>query len=255
MNIIKHHRWTRKECEIESLKFNTRNEFIKNSRNAYSASNRNGWLDEICSHMNPKYKKWTKEKCAQESLKFSTIREFQISSKVAYNKSLKNGWLDELCSHMKKSGSKYKRCIYAIEFPYNIVYIGLTYNMNLRYHKHLIDPKSSVFKHIKLTGLIPIVRQISDYINVDDASKLEGLKKDEYIKEGWGILNISKCGSIGGSFLKWSKEICQEEALKYNTRNEFKLNSPKAYNAARRNKWINEICCHMKFVYNYKKII
>jgi hypothetical protein len=43
----------------------------------------------------------------------------------------------------------------------------------------------------------------------------------------------------------WSFEMCREEALKYNTKYEFKLNSV-AYSAASKKKWINQICSHMK---------
>ena len=46
----------------------------------------------------------------------------------------------------------------------------------------------------------------------------------------------------------WTKEHCQEEALKYNTRGEFYNNSKNAYNTAIRNKWIDDICSHMKFI-------
>ena len=45
--------------------------------------------------------------------------------------------------------------------------------------------------------------------------------------------------------VKWTKEKCAEEALKYKSRSEFKKKSPHAYHAARRNKWIDEICAHM----------
>jgi len=43
----------------------------------------------------------------------------------------------------------------------------------------------------------------------------------------------------------WTFEKVKEEALKYKTRKEFRLNSPKAYDAAVRNKWIEELCKHM----------
>jgi len=43
----------------------------------------------------------------------------------------------------------------------------------------------------------------------------------------------------------WTFEKVKTEALKYMTRNEFKINSITAYNKAIKNKWINEICFHM----------
>lgn len=44
----------------------------------------------------------------------------------------------------------------------------------------------------------------------------------------------------------WTKELCHEEALKYDTKNKFKINSPAAYGFAYRNGFIDEICSHMK---------
>jgi len=44
---------------------------------------------------------------------------------------------------------------------------------------------------------------------------------------------------------KWTYLACKKEALKFKTRSEFNLNSGSAYNAAKRNKWFNEICSHM----------
>lgn len=43
----------------------------------------------------------------------------------------------------------------------------------------------------------------------------------------------------------WTKENCQEEALKYNYRVEFQDAPSGAYQAALKNEWIDEICSHM----------
>ena len=58
------------------------------------------------------------------------------------------------------------------------------------------------------------------------------------------------------SNFKWSKEKCQEEALKYNHRIDFKNNSKGAYSSARLNCWLDEICFHMIPLGNkYKRLI
>jgi hypothetical protein len=54
----------------------------------------------------------------------------------------------------------------------------------------------------------------------------------------------------------WTKENCQEEALKYNSKKDFMNNSSSAYVLSLRNNWTNEICTHMDIVGNrYKKCI
>ena len=175
-----------------------------------------------------------------------TKSEFEKGSPTAYVKSGKMGWKDEICRHMTTNGNKYNRCVYAIEFSDRSVYIGLSYNSEKRYNQHLdVKNNSIVLRHHKKTGLIPTIKRLTEYIDVEEASKLEKLKLKEYLNDGWLILNIAKCGNVGGKTIKWTKERCEEESNKYKSRNEFKINSPHAYNAARRNKWIDEICNHM----------
>jgi len=43
--------WTKDICKIEALKYSSKKDFLKNNRNAHDAAWKNGWLDEICSHM------------------------------------------------------------------------------------------------------------------------------------------------------------------------------------------------------------
>ena len=44
-------RWTKEKCLEEALKYNSRTDFFNSNGSAYNRSIRNGWLDEICSHM------------------------------------------------------------------------------------------------------------------------------------------------------------------------------------------------------------
>lgn len=43
--------WTFDKVKEEASKFLSRNEFNKLSKSAYLAAYRNGWLDDVCSHM------------------------------------------------------------------------------------------------------------------------------------------------------------------------------------------------------------
>ena len=242
--------WTKENCLIESLKYTTIGDFRKNSVRAYRVMLKNNWLNEINLDRKINNKGfWNKEKCKEVALKYNTKSEFKSNYGVAYTKALKNGWLKDICSHMILSGHKYKRCIYAVEFLDNHVYIGLSYNMNKRFDDHTKDANyngSSVLEHIKNTNSIPILKQLTDYIDVELASKMEEIKRNDYKNSGWIILNKVKCGGIGGNILKLTKEKCLEEALKYDNKGDFIKFSQSAYNKACKFKWLEEITKHMK---------
>ena len=75
---------------------------------------------------------------------------------------------------------------------------------------------------------------------------MEGIFLENYKDNNWILLNVAKTGSIGGNCLIWNFDKCQAEALKYNSRIDFRVNSGSAYNSAQRNMWLDEICSHMK---------
>lgn len=240
--------WTKEKCCEEALKYKTRKEFQIEISSAYQASYRNEWLDEICSHM-VEIKKlkgyWTKERCHKEALKYKLKKDF-ISSGSVYYIAYRNGWINEICSHMEIVGNRFKRCIYAVEFSDNHVYVGLTYNTEKRFKNHQDKKKNTtVYKYIHSSGLIPIFKKLTDYIPVQEASLLEEKIKNDYKKLNWLILNKVKCGATAGYNLKWTKKRCSEEALKYKTRVEFHYNSSSAWNSALFHGWLDEICSFM----------
>jgi len=158
--------WTKERCHEKSLKYESRRKFEYGSQSAYNSARKNGWLDEICSHMKElKHKNgyWTKERCHNESLKYNHRNKFQINSLSAYDSARKNGWLDEICSHMKE----------------------------------IIKPRNY-----------------------------------------------------------WTKEKCHTKALNFNTKSSFREKYSGAYNSARRNGWLDEICLHMnKQKYKQKRCV
>ena len=188
--------------------------------------------------------KWTKEKCWGEALKYNTRNEFCEKSNVAYTKSLRMKWDDEICSHMIRLGNRENRCIYVYEFSDNCAYVGLTYNLIQRNNYRKLKNNDAVTKHIFETNLIPIIKQLTEYIPTNKASLLENEYIEKYRSNGWIILNRIKGGTIGG-VLKWNFEKCREEALKFNTRTEFKRGNDSAYKSAKRHSWFDEICSHM----------
>jgi predicted GIY-YIG superfamily endonuclease len=188
---------------------------------------------------------WTFDTCKEEALKYNSRGEFKKKSMGCWDKSRKKGWLNSICTHMITIGNRYKKCIYVYEFSDNYAYVGLTYNINKRNGEHLSENDSPVFKHIQETNLTPILKQLTEYIDVEESIKLEETYLQEYKNNGWDILNIAKTGSIGGGIIKWNYDNCFEEALKYESRSDFKNGSIGAYESCLRNDWINIVCSHM----------
>ena len=196
-------------------------------------------------YKNEKPKKfWTKERCIEEGLKHKHKKDFALKSKGAFMAARRNRWLEEIWLKMEPLGNRYKRCLYAYEFPDKSVYIGLTYNIKSRNTNH--NRFGTVFNYKVLTNLMPEFKQLTDYIDRIEASKLEGIKLEEYKAEGWKILNKKKTGELGGNTVLWTKEHCLEKSVQCKTRNEFRLNFNGAYSASRRNGWFQEITAHMK---------
>jgi predicted GIY-YIG superfamily endonuclease len=244
-HMIQRRKLTKEVCKQESLKYKTRGEFCKNSPSAYNASIKNNWIDEICTHMSfIKHQKeyWTQENCHEEALKYTSRSDFSKNSSSSYSKAHEMKWLDNICSHMTHKGNKYKRCIYVYEFTDLNAYVGLTFDINKRNQQH--QKRGPVFNHMKNTGLEPVLKKLTDYIDVSDAKSEEDIFIKKYIENGYKLLNNAKAGACGGGSRKWTKEKCKSEALIYNNIKEYRKNSL-SYRAATRNKWLDEICSHM----------
>ena len=186
---------------------------------------------------------WTKEKCKEEALKYEYRGEFQKNSRSAYNASIRYKILDEICSHMKIVGHLYRRCIYVYEFSDNFVYVGLTFNLDKRHKIHL--KKGVVYKHLQLNKEYEL-KQLTEYIDINLAKEKEKEFVEIYKNNNYYILNKAKTGSLGSMKKHRNKDECKKEALKYNSRFEFQKKSSGAYNTAFLNRWLSDICVHMK---------
>lgn len=248
--------WNKEKCANIALLYKSKTAFMKANKSAYNFSVKNGFLGEICSHMKKRIPaNWTFEECRVEALKYEYKNDFARESPSHYYKSRREKWINLICSHMRIVGNLFKRMVYAYEFEDKSVYVGLTYNEYERDEKHKRPSskrtKSPVYDYKNKTGLNYIYKKISDYIYALDASDLEIRTVEEYRGLGWKILNKAKPGGLGGvrnrdRIIIWTKEACFAEALKYETRSEFRNNAPTACSKCCDNDWMNDACSHMK---------
>lgn len=145
---------------------------------------------------------WTIERIKEEASKYSYKSEFDRGCKTAYDKACRLGIINEL--GFKPLGNKYNRCIYAVEFNDNHVYVGLTFNFNKRIQDHFnkITSKSSVREyHLANKEVNYKTIQLTDYINKTLAAYKEGEFVDNYRNSGWIIINKVRTGGLGGNII------------------------------------------------------
>lgn len=89
--------WDKTNCLNVAILCKTRKEFSIRFVSAYINARKNGWLDEICSHMillrKPK-NYWNFENCKEAAKKYNTRFDFSHKCSGAYFVSKKNNWLD-----------------------------------------------------------------------------------------------------------------------------------------------------------------
>lgn len=190
--------------------------------------------------------------CRQEALRYKSRSEFMKKGRGAVSAAVKMGIYEEICSHMEPMANGYIRYGYAIEFPeFKKVYVGITSNLSRRKWQHLhvkYGVCNSSNKHVR--NLIES-GEIYKWVELDGISdkatgkSYENSMIDKYVNNGWYKLNVAAAGGLGTNRKYWNKKRCHTEALKYKSITDFVKGSSSAYNSARENKWLSDICSHI----------
>ena len=242
--------WTKPRLATIAKKYSTRNDFHLHDDSAYRAAQARGLLDEICGHMEYQVlprNYWTKERIIEEAKKYSTRGEFQKGAGGAWGRAQVEGWLDEVCVHMETVDHGWLHCIYAITNQrLNKAYIGLTRQaFDVRMEQHRSSGNTTNSSTI-IGESDTQYEQLTPYAyTVNDIGDKENELIDRYVSAGWEVLNSQKQIGKVGTQTRWNYQRCSEEADKYRTRTEFRRQSPKAYNAAKRHGYLDELCVHM----------
>lgn len=212
--------WTFEKCKQEALKYSSRSELQKHSSGAYNSARRHGWLDTVCSHMTRSL--WTLESCRREALKYRSRSEFHKHSGSAYNAALRNFWLDEICTHM---GHAY----HSLRSPDTVSRASYTKFENL------VDVASAS------ASILDKETTVTPHADSDSASSHPDTPLERSPSQ-------RESESQAASDAYWTMESCKEEARRFSTRFEFCKSSGAAYDAAKRNGWISEVCSHMSSI-------
>ncbi len=240
--------WTKERCLKEAVKYKLRSMFKANSGGAYNASIKNGWLDEICSHMSV---------VGNRFMRLVYVYEFDdgaVYVGLTYNiekrdNKHKRDKRSKVYQHIKKTGFKpiltysdyidvnkarvleaekveeYRNSGYNVlnEAKAGAIGGGLKWNKkkclqeSLKYKKRTIFAKESgsAYNSARINGWLD---EICSHMNVIEK------KPKSY----------------------WTKERCEKEVVKYNSKKELYKKSPGAYMSMLNNNWLHELCPHMR---------
>ena len=255
-------RWTRELCEKEAKQYTTKQDFYLNSKNAYAAAVKYGWLSEFTWLIISKQPNgfWTKEKCETEARKYHSKKEFLQGSPAAHAAAAKNGWIDEFTWLLDKridiiKGKIDSVYVYVFEET-KTAYVGRTLirRQKKRDKEHIFNlDNDNVARYAKKLHIpVPPMTILESELTLEEELDREDYWRKWYEEQGYTMLNrlatgIGK-GSLGAiSHGKWNKKACYKEAKKYNSAHEFEDANGSAYDAARRNGWINDYTWFVKY--------
>lgn len=260
--------WTKERCLEAGKKCQTRSEFITKYYGAYSSSVKNGWYDEVSAHMTSPVQpiKWTKEQCLKAGKSCKTKAEFIKKYSGAYASAVRNGWYDEVSAHMVSQTAE------PIQWTLEKVKTeALKYNTRKEFAQNCYSAYNYARKNklldivcLHMLSSMPIKKELKRTKSIlrkwtFESLQAEALKyksRSEFGNNSKAAYSAAKQAKLLDkicSHMKfkhksnnyWTKEKCQERALLYKTKSDFKKNDGSAYTTAVRKKWLNEICIHM----------
>lgn len=193
----------------EALQYKTRSDFCCNSVTAYNKAVKNGWLEDISTHMEDGRTPngyWTKERCGKEANKYNTKSEFYRNSPAAYSAATENGWIDGLCDNMSAAKRRNRTC-WTKE---SVQERALLYSGRYEFKRNDLQ----AWKYACDNDLMD---EICSHMHSDR-------KPNGY----------------------WTEEKCLEVALKYDKRTDFKKGNYSAYSQAVRKGFLDTVCEHMQ---------
>lgn len=249
--------YTYEYCKNYVKEFKTISSLKEKNPSILVVIRRNGWGEILANLEKKKHGKYTLEECTEKVNEYEFLSDFMKENESMYNVILHNNW-KKILKGLKRAGSKYKRCIYAYEFfveGEKHAYIGLTFNLDVRNIGHKTNKNSAVYRFAKENNIaIPNPIRLTEYVDKQEASKLEGEYLKIYKEKGWNILNRAKTGNLGGkiTMVTYTKEYCISLAKKYDLITRFGEENSQAYLLIRKNGWGKEAFAHMK-TYDHKK--
>jgi len=226
--------WTIETVLEESKKFKSFNEFRKKLSGAYKAAVRFGIAEDIRDDLGEINRKWDAESIADEALKYDTLSDF-IKSGSPYVISKRLGIFKEVTTHMERSKSQWT--------PEDAIAIACRYT-NVT---DLCNENNDCYCYIKRVNITEEALGHMTRRNSPTPEQTAARKERNRIKDrGLKRIKNNYTGLGSQALIKWNLERVRSYSLQCSARTEFFKKFPNAYDAALRNKWLDDVCSHME---------
>jgi hypothetical protein len=242
--------WDKEKCIEEAKKYNSRAEYSKKNGASYQYALKNNIIEEVCVHMEiygNLYKRliYVYEFSDNHAYVGLTYNENKRKYEHVYEKK------GPVAAHVAKTGliAIYKKLEDYVDVKIakelENKYIGEYRNQGWIM---LNKSKAGALGGNDTEWTFEKCRQAAlNFNRKHDLRYAKGLGGcyNAIQKHGW-MEEI--CSHMTGGNIRWTKEKCKIEALKYTTRAQFQK-SCTGYHPARKQGWLEEICSHMKPLY------
>ena len=238
---------TKEELAAVAAKYDDLVEFKEKEPRTYSVIHNRGYYYELTAHMKRGHKpRYTDEELAEIASRYHSMQDFYTKEKGPFIVICRRGLIDKLCGHMERKGNLYKRKIYVFTFSDGYAYVGLSQDTKRRFRDHVSGRDGSpVYAHMKETGASFKFTELTDWLGTDVAAKMEDDYIQQYVADGWKMLNRARGGALGSLTAFYTDARIKEEAGKYEYLEDFRENSPYFYRYIRRHHLFDKYCTHM----------
>lgn len=194
--------------------------------------------------------KWDLEGCKTDASNYKNRAEWRKANRSAYQIAWKNGWLELCCTHMEKLNKTWDEAACIADAQQYLTYTDW-YN-----HSYFACAKAKKMKwldkcceHMTKTrwDKAACISEASKYQTTYEW-KLNSIHSYQYACRHslLGECRIHMIEKRARKSKRWDKSACIIDAARFKTRTDWMVGSGSAYQAARRNFWLDECCAHMK---------
>lgn len=238
--------WTKEKCAIEAAKHRTRTAFQKAPGGAYNRARAQGWLDEICAHME-------RPATAHHRVVYAIMSTvdprcyvgltFSPSRRLRDHKSYGTPAVKALLAAPHKvivtqfcdkhvAAEAESRCVEMMRFlgreVLNSAKAGGLGGSAVRWSRRRLSAEAKKYQSLK--------EWRQKHPGSMEAARRQGVlyEVSAHMKPG-----RKKSGT-------WTREACADEAARFCRKIDFLRGCGSAYTIAYRNGWLDEICAHMR---------